>query len=92
VLILTIKQPLILGRDLSKILSPSGYRKLVWLAGGETVSLPNARRISRARVAKDMLRQGLSPRKVADALRLSQRYVEMLVERERRQRQLRLIS
>ena len=73
----------ILGRDLSKLLTRSGYRLLVALAGGETVSLPNCRRVSNAGEAKALLRQGLSVRHVADALRLSQRYVEMIAGRER---------
>ena len=79
----------ILGRDLSKILSPSGYRLLIALAGGETVNLPNLRRRTGAREARKLLGQGMSARKVADVLRLSQRYVEKLAERERsRPRQL----
>lgn len=84
----------ILGRDLSKILSPSGYRKLVALAGGETVQLPNARRRSGAgEEAKRLLREGKSVRHVADALRLSQRYVEQIAAAERtRPRQLSLLS
>ena len=83
----------ILGRDLFQILSPSGYRKLVALAGGENITLPNYRRASGAAEAKRLLEQGLSARKVADALRLSQRYVEKLAERERtRPRQGSLLS
>jgi len=73
----------ILGRDLSQVLSASGYRKLIALAGGETVCLPNVRRGTGANEARKLLRRGLSARQVADTLHLSLRYVEYIAAAER---------
>ena len=77
----------ILGRDLHKLLSFSGLKKLVELAGGETVQLPNHRRAPASLEVRRLLRLGLSSRQIADAMRLSLRYVESLRKAERSDQQ-----
>ena len=69
------------GLNLEDVLSPEGFAALCRHVGGETVSLPNVRRKTGSKQIRRLLDQGKSHRQIAEDLRVSVRYVEMVASR-----------
>ena len=80
------------GRNLEDVLSPEGFAALCRHVGGETASLPNARRKAGAKQIRRLLDQGKSHRQIAEDLRVSVRYVERIASRPKPPAQLSLFQ